>query len=182
VVAPPAWDPELPAVEPVLVVAPVDDPVEPLSGEAEPAGSRVPRTSTRELTYCCSSLGWPPSSVNELPAPPAVVPVAAAAVEDPVVEPAAAAGDPAGEPALPDGEPVAPVLEPGAPGVELEGEPIAPLLDAPVETLAFVSMKPPLPLGELMLPAVPVVPVALAPDALLPAPEPDTRHPVTTTA
>src|SRR4051812_33794052 len=54
-------------------------------------------------------------------------------------------------------------------------------MPAPRPMLPPVSRRPPLAPDEL--PDVPVAPVvpAPAPDALLPAPEPDDRHPVTTT-
>jgi hypothetical protein len=63
-----------------------------------------------------------------------------------------------------------PVIDPGE----------EPMLPAPLlDTLAPVSMK--LPPEEAELPAVPVAPGVPAPDAVLPAPDPETRQPVTTT-
>ena len=65
---------------------------------------------------------------------------------------------------------VDPVIEP----VELGPAPAA-----PPDMLALTSMKPP---AAPALPVVPVAPEVMAVvEAVLPAPEPDTRHPVTTT-
>jgi hypothetical protein len=127
----------------------------------------------------------------EEPAPPAVDPV------DPVLDPVPPAVEPVLDPAppavepvdpVPDAEPVEPVLDPVEPVLEPvepapdpvpepDIDPEDPLPD-PLDMLALVSMKPPL---ALELPLVPVAPVVPAPDALLPAPEPEVRHPVTTT-
>jgi hypothetical protein len=137
------------------------------------------------------SLCDPPTSANELPAPladglavDAVDPVLDEVLEavEPVVEgDVAPAAEPVGAPVLPgeaaEGlvvEPVAPAVEPAIGAVE---EPMLPAALLP--TLAPVSMKPPPALAEL--PVVPVAPVVPAADAVLPAPDPDTRQPVTTT-
>ena len=76
------------------------------------------------------------------------------------------------------------MLEPVEPAPVLPIEPADPLpelMPDALDMLAPVSMKPPLALEELpVVPVAPVVP-APAPDALLPAPEPEVRHPVTTT-
>ena len=125
----------------------------------------------------------------ELPPPLAMEPdgLGVDAVE-PVLEPGEVLG--AVEPVLEGGvaPAVEPVDDPVLPGDVAEGlvlEPVEPMLPAPpLETLAPVSMK--LPPAEAELPVVPVAPVvpapvAPAPVALLPAPDPDTRQPVTTT-
>lgn len=166
----------------------------------------MPRTSTREFTYFCKSLCCPPTSLNDWPAPPAIepelpevepAPLAVDPVDPALVDPVdPAPGDPAlGVPApvdpgapvppavepvepVPDVEPVEPVLEPVAPA-PLD-EPIEPLPDAPLDRLALVSMKlPPAPDALPLVPVAPVVPVD--PDAVLPLPDPDVRHPVATT-
>jgi hypothetical protein len=132
-------------------------------------------------------------SVYELPPPLAMEPdgLDGDAVE-PVLEPGEALG--AVEPVLEGG--VAPAVEPVEdavlPGEVAEGfvlEPVLdpvidpveePMLPAPLlETLAPVSMK--LPPADAELPVVPVAPVVPVLDAVLPAPDPDTRQPVTTT-
>ena len=82
------------AVEPAAV-----DPVEPAPYAVDPVElaaleSSVPRISTFEFTYCCSSLGWPPTSAKDLPfgalgsvevVAPAVAPVEAVLPVVPVV-------------------------------------------------------------------------------------------------
>jgi hypothetical protein len=130
--------------------------------------------------------------VKELPPPLAIEPDEGL-VEDavdpvepgevaPVVEPVALpVVEPVDDPVLPgevvEGLVLEPVVEPVAdPVVEPVVDPeLLPLGDI----LALVSMK--LPPAEAELPAVPVAPVVPAPDAVLPAPDPDTRQPVTTT-
>ena len=121
------------------------------------------------------------------PVPPAVDPVVPAPVEPvpPGVDPAPVEPGPDVDPAPvepgPDVEPVAPALDPVEPAPLGEEEPIAPLPAAPLERLALVSMK--LPAAPDALPLVPVAPEVpvCAPDAVLPAPEPEVRHPVATT-
>ncbi len=112
---------------------------------------------------------------------PAIEPVGP--VADPVLAPLLGAVEPVVDPV--DGEPVdedpmvADPVDPvraSAPPIELD-----PMLAAPPEMLALTSMKPP---AALLLPDVPVAPVVVGVEALVAAPaapEPDTRHPVTTT-
>jgi hypothetical protein len=99
------------------------------------------------------------------------------------VDPATPAVEPVVEPVDGVAEAVDPVVEPAAPAVDplgVEGIADDPLAPLPEAMLALTSMKLPLAAGEL--PVVPVAPVVPAVDALLPAPAPDTRQPVTTTA
>jgi hypothetical protein len=128
-------------------------------------------------------------SEYELPPPLAMEPdgLGVDAVE-PVLEPGEVLG--AVEPVLEGGvAPAAePVDDPVLPGDVVEGlvlepavDPVEePMLPAPLlDTLAPVSMK--LPPADAALPVVPVAPVVLGLDAVLPAPDPETRQPVTTT-
>jgi hypothetical protein len=145
----------------------------------------VPRTSTREFTYFCSSLCWPPISTNELPLalPEALdpepdadapVPVDPVPVEPVPVEPVPVEPVPAVDP-VPAVEPVPLVLP-----VEPLADPLPP---APLLIRAFVRMNPLLeadvPLAVPLVPAVPVLPV---PDVVPPAVcDPLVKQPVTVT-
>jgi hypothetical protein len=124
--------------------------------------------------------------VEPAPAEPALEPVEPAAlgldavlpVDDPPAAEPVEPVDPAVEPVEPVAEPAAPL---GADPVDPapDGELMAPPLAEPApEILALVSMNELLPLAEPVVPVAPVVPVV---DALLPAPDPDTRHPVAIT-
>jgi hypothetical protein len=95
---------------------------------------------------------------------------------EPVVEPVDPVVEPVDGAVLPGDVAEGLVLEAVAPVVEPVDDPMLPAL--PLEVLAPVSMK--LPPAEAE-PVVPVAPVVPAVDAELPAPDPDTRQPVTTT-
>jgi hypothetical protein len=123
--------------------------------------------------------------VNEPPDPLDIAPGAPGVSAAPAVEPVVPGAPAPGADVEPgDAEPG--VVDPGdaEPGVVDPAVPVGAIEPAapapsPLAMLALVSMK--VPLGALVLPAVPVAPVVAALDAVLPAPLPDTRHPVTTT-
>lgn len=80
-------------------------------------------------------------------------------------------------------EPVFEAVEPVCDAVDPVFDAVEPMLlpapAAPPDMLALTSMK--FEAAELAVPDVPVAPVVPVLDALAAAPEPDTRHPVTTT-
>jgi hypothetical protein len=116
-----------PVVEPVAL-PPVAEPAPMLPDvlEALPVLSSVPRISTREFRYRLSSVGWPPTSTNDVPAPLAIE------LPEPYVEPV-----PVVEPVLP-APVVLPVAEPPAvdPAVPVEPEvpPVIELLPDPLDS------------------------------------------------
>lgn len=120
--------------------------------------------------------------MNEPPDPLGIAPGVPGAPAAPAVEPvvpgAPGAEAEPGDVAPGDAEPgdaVPGVVDPGVPAGAIDPAAPAP---SPLAILALVSMK--VPRDGLVLPDVPVAPV-VAPGAVLAAPEPDTRHPVTTT-